>query len=189
MKKLILILSSLIFLSSCTGYNTRAKLITINDDVNIVDYDASRRGAYIKKNNTIKICAEPSPDIAVAIANQFKFVKDDASLTLRLAESIDKIANRSNELELMREAMYRVCELSTNYTIDAAQAISLFEKIIAASYNFDIVRYNTALIKLGTTANKAKTTITNSNLDKEEKDAQIKSIQGFNIKELLLQIK
>ncbi len=173
MKKLILIMLGVVFLSGCSGYNSRAELIT-TDKVDVVDYDASRRGAYIKKDGTIKICAEPAPDVAVAIANQFQFVKGDTQATLNLTESINKIANRSNTLELMREAMYRVCELHFNTAINKTEAKNLLAQIIDKGFA-------AAVIELGTSSNKAIMAISNSTLSNEQKELELQKISGFNI--------
>ncbi len=68
------------------------------------------------------VCAEPSPDVAVAVANSFGAglsVLDfgSGSLTAAQAEGLAQLAERTVTVQLLRDQMYRACEAYANGAI------------------------------------------------------------------------
>lgn len=131
--------TSCIFLAinGCAS-NGPAEIHDVGDPVglHVVDYDASRRGAYVRINeNHVTVCAEPQPDIAVATAQELKATIDalskvKASLDSKLAEQTIDLARRGQTLQILREAMYRLCELKANSS--DKEAIDLYKNVIAS---------------------------------------------------------
>ena len=102
-----------------------------------LDYDASRRGTIIipkheKKN--IAICAEPAPDAALDIVDRFKANVGTGKITVGaevdVEEQVIQLAKRTQTIMFLREALYRLCELSLNYQLNEAQVKDLYEKVI-----------------------------------------------------------
>ena len=68
------------------------------------------------------VCAEPSPDVALAIANSFgvgiSFLgQGSRSLTGSQAEGIAQLAERTVTVQLLRDVMFRACEAYANGAI------------------------------------------------------------------------
>jgi len=102
-----------------------------------LDYDASRRGTIIipkheKKN--IAICAEPAPDVALDIVDRFKANVGTGKVTVGaevdVEEQVIQLAKRTQTIMFLREALYRLCELSLNHQLDEIQVKDLYEKVI-----------------------------------------------------------
>ena len=65
------------------------------------------------------VCAEPSPDVAIALANSFGvglelFGEGAGSAARGQAEGLAQLAERTITIQLLREEMYRVCEAFSN---------------------------------------------------------------------------
>lgn len=67
-------------------------------------------------------CTEPSPDVAVAVANSFGvgisvFGQGAGSMSATQAEGLIQLAERTVTVQLLREQMYRACESYSNGAI------------------------------------------------------------------------
>lgn len=138
--------ASLILLSGCA--NGPATIHRIGDETDglnsfVVDYGASRRGAYVKTvhqggQTVVNICAEPAPDVAVALTSDLTAelgsvpnlgnVKGGA----KIVESIIDVARRGQALQIQREALYRLCELQANSGLSADRTMQLYMAVIKA---------------------------------------------------------
>ncbi len=152
--------SSSVVLMGCTPTRTIDKTLKTSNDISVIDYDASRRGAYVRVRasceepnlSNITIVAEPAPDVAKAYADyisaSLKGVKGvDANIALQFNTQIVDLAKRSQTLQILREALYRISELQANgaikdddvgklysETLKSVQAIALAE---LGNSNFD----------------------------------------------------
>jgi hypothetical protein len=104
----------------------------------VVRFQAQDRAAFVlDPASTAKFCAEPSPDIAQDILKKalvsaevdvFDYVKGgtkiDASKTARVVE----LAGRTELLMLIREMLYRLCEMSINVGDDTERFNLLSKK-------------------------------------------------------------
>jgi hypothetical protein len=157
---LLALFSSSMVLMGCTPTRTIDKTLKTANDISVIDYDASRRGAYVRMRSTcgepnlpnITIVAEPAPDVAKAytdyISASLRGVKSvDANVVIGLDTKIIDLAKRSQTLQILREALYRISELQANgairdkdvsrlygETLKSVQAIALAE---LGNSNFD----------------------------------------------------
>jgi hypothetical protein len=87
-----------------------------NAGSNIYFIDAKQRAVYsVLKNDQIVTCAEPSPDALSALAaSQGLGVSNGTNLSVNEAMSISEAAGsiglRTQSIQLMRDAMFRICE-------------------------------------------------------------------------------
>src|SRR5262245_1696768 len=110
-------------LSAC-GYMTTV-MRPYDAKVNSVAIDAKQRVVISVAPQEVKsdpgkrllpvVCAEPSPDALSALSSGFGLsgsYKDKAELanSLSLAEAAGSIGLRTQSIQLMRDAMYRLCE-------------------------------------------------------------------------------
>lgn len=96
-----------------------------------IHLDAKQR-IVIQKEFGI-VCAEPSPDALSAAAASGGFgVSDpsgvDASLSSALSETAASIGLRTQSIQLMRDALYRVCELYYGRALNDVQVMMLHQK-------------------------------------------------------------
>lgn len=99
---------------------------------------SSRPGQVVPKRI---ICAEPSPDVATAIANSFSaglslFDKGTGSVSNQQVEGLAQLAERTVTVQLLRDQMYRACEQYANGAISGT------------GYTLLMTRNNEAMITL-----------------------------------------
>ena len=113
--------------------DTRTRAIT-----NVPIKDSSRPGLVDPKHI---VCAEPSPDVAVALANSFGagisvMGYGSGSLSGANAESVVQLAERTVTVQLLRDQMYRACEAYANGAITGT------------TYNLIMSKNNDAMVTL-----------------------------------------
>lgn len=125
--------------------------------------DAKQRAVTVVRigdstNAALRLCAEPSPDAlsALAASSSVSFSKEQkASLgySLALAESAGSIGLRTQSIQLMRDAMYRLCEgyLSNALTESAFETLhrrfqSSMVAILAIEQLTGVIRAPTVLL-------------------------------------------
>jgi hypothetical protein len=148
------------------GCSTTRKIQVPNDksDFTVIDYSASRRGAYLINNNGNKIIvSEPVPDIAKDITASLglsaETIGDLASPELKAeyASKVVDLANRSQTLQVLRESLFRLSEMGASSQLSVDQRVILFSKVL------DTVKLISA------------TEFANSNAPKEVKEETLKS--------------
>lgn len=135
-------------------------------------YDARGRGAYVTfeprpaedETSTaalMRVCAEPPPDVAANLAAESSIKQTiDAALEIKSIDAafgsntesnatatstIADAATRTELVLLMRDALYRICELQMNGTMNAPQAREAFESVLGTMRNLG-QRANVALL-------------------------------------------
>lgn len=99
-------------------------------------YDASRRGAIVlTKDSQVKICSEPSPDVAMSFVNTLKgnFTTPGGSsaqgVDAALNATAAALAGRDDVVLLAREALFRICEAHMNGAIESKDVKPLFQDV------------------------------------------------------------
>lgn len=123
-----------------------------------VTYDARGRGAYLvhvetdadgKKMSGLAFCAEPPPDAAADLqANRQASGNIDALVALKAVEvsakgggttnetassEITDVATRTELVLLMRDAMYRICEMNANGVLSDDKAEKVFGDVMSTA--------------------------------------------------------
>lgn len=80
------------------------------------------------------ICAEPSPDVAIAVANSFGaglsiLGKGSGSISGSQAEGLAQLAERTVTVQLLRDQMYRACEAYSNGAISGTTYSLIMSRI------------------------------------------------------------
>jgi len=92
--------------------------------VNSLTQDAAKRSILVYENGIL--CAEPPPDVIGTVAGQVSAQlaakRNDqnfnASTLQEVSTAIEALYNRSQGIQAMRDAMYRLCEALGNQAID-----------------------------------------------------------------------
>lgn len=79
------------------------------------------------------VCAEPSPDVAIAVANSFGagisiFGQGSGAVSGSQAEGLAQLAERTVTVQLLRDQMYRACESYANGAISGTTYSLLMSK-------------------------------------------------------------
>lgn len=104
------------------------------------DYEGSRRGMILvavadaKGGAVIRSCAEPSPDVALALEASGRasgsYQGADAGVAAGGRQIIDRLGERTQMVMFFREALFRVCEMSLNQNLGTEQVAALYKDII-----------------------------------------------------------
>jgi len=138
--KYFLIGIGFIFLPGCANFNSVTKKKTLSDSIETVFIDAKQRVVYTNNREddsgayTLPVfCAEPSPDaLSVLAASGGVDVTTKSGLNAAaqgaLSEAGGSIGLRTQSIQLMRDAMYRICEGYANSALDEANFETLHRR-------------------------------------------------------------
>ncbi|CCQ89997.1 exported hypothetical protein [Nitrospina gracilis 3/211] len=106
-----------------------------------LDYDASRRGTFFFKDNAgnYKTCAEPSPDVAYKLAEKLEAMGTYAGVEGKgkadFNQDVVNLAERTQMIMFLREALFRLCELSMNSNLKPDDHVKLYKDVLKAALN------------------------------------------------------
>jgi hypothetical protein len=131
-------LAFLLMIAIVAGCAPTRRIHDPTSNVTVIDYSAGRRGAYIFKGADDKtvIVSEPSPDIAKSITTSLglsaETIGDIASPELKVAYAgkVIDLANRSQTLQVLREALFRLSEMGASYDLTKKQRVALYNKVL-----------------------------------------------------------
>ncbi|MFZ3185263.1 MAG: hypothetical protein WA173_14110 [Pseudomonas sp.] len=139
-KSLLTVSSIAILLSGCTNLTSPAREHSLDPAKNYwFDYDASRRGAVmIPGNSEMKICSEPSPDVALNLVSKIETSIEKTEIgkaegSAEFNTAIVKLAERTQMVMFLRESLYRLCEQSLNQKFTPAEVITAYSNVIATA--------------------------------------------------------
>lgn len=137
---IVLMLSAIVILSlsGCASMTAPARTHALDPSKPyVVDYDASRRGAYIlPAEGSLKVCAEPAPDVALEsitkIIAELKLADPnvDAKTQLEFQTKVVELAGRTQLVLVLRESLYRLCEQGANGQVNSEQIASLYKQAL-----------------------------------------------------------
>lgn len=126
-------------LTGCAGFTSPARKHVLEENTTYwFDYDASRRGAFIIPSaQQIRMCAEPSPDVALQILDKFKLTVPVENIPVSgqvdISQQIIQLAGRGQSILFLREALYRLCEISLNQELTDDQILNMYKQVIEVS--------------------------------------------------------
>lgn len=136
-QSIIVALSFVVLLSGCANLTSPAREHSLDTSKQYwFDYDASRRGAVMVPDTAkIKMCSEPSPDAALNLVSKLdlSLEKTGVGKTEGSAEfnaSVVKLAERTQMVMFLREALYRLCEQSLNQQFTKEEVLVAYNKVI-----------------------------------------------------------
>jgi hypothetical protein len=106
-----------------------------------IDYDASRRGTFFFKDDQgkYKTCAEPSPDVAYKLTEKLEAMATYASVDAKgkadFNRDVVNLAERTQMIMFLREALFRLCELTMNSDLEPTAQMSLYQEVLEAALN------------------------------------------------------
>lgn len=120
------------------GCSTTQKINVPDAGVTVIDYGPDRRGSYLMKTDEGKhiIVSEPAPDVALEITRSLGLSATtignlaDPNLKADYANKVVDLANRSQTLQVLRESLFRLSEMSASSDISEEQRVTLFTKVL-----------------------------------------------------------
>lgn len=106
-----------------------------------IDYDASRRGTFFFKDDqgNYKTCAEPSPDVAYKLTEKLEamgtYAGVDAKGKADFNRDVVNLAERTQMIMFLREALFRLCELTMNSNLKPENQMTLYQEVLEAALN------------------------------------------------------
>lgn len=127
--------------SGCASFTSPGRSTALEDGKSYwFDYDASRRGTLLVVSNgtatdkKIRTCAEPAPDVAFTltskIESELKYKDLDAKAKGEVATQALKLADRTQMVMFIREAMFRLCEINMVQPLESKNLTSLYDQIL-----------------------------------------------------------
>ena len=133
--RLVVVASLGMAVTACGGSGTIFKTFELTNDESVMT-GARQRGIFNipvgagsvpgQVNPNRVVCAEPSPDVALAVANSFGLgvsivSQGSGSVTRSEAEGIAQLAERVATIQLLRDGLYRACEAYANGAISSTE--------------------------------------------------------------------
>ena len=137
---IFLLILTLLF-TGCSHFTSPARKHKIEEGKYWLDYDASRRGAFFiaSSDGKFKTCAEPSPDVAYKLAEKLETSVTYGGATGTgkgdFSQDVVKLSERTQMIMFLREALFRLCELSLNTDLSDTKYVELYEKVLNTSLN------------------------------------------------------
>ncbi|MBK3453239.1 hypothetical protein [Pseudomonas sp. MF6754] len=137
MQKRILALTCLVAnLVGCNTFTPPAQMKAVKEDgVYWMSYNSDRRGAMVVRGDAkMKVCAEPAPDTASNFESEVKVVKKEiGEASGNAGQSVVILPGRNSTVLTLREALYRLCELSVNRNdVPAVRIMDAYDQVISA---------------------------------------------------------
>jgi hypothetical protein len=101
-------------------------------------YEATRRGGFlVGADSKIKMCAEPAPDVALArtieLVGKGSYQGATGEAQAKLAEQLAQLSGRTQTVLILRESLFRLCELSINNSaLTPTELKGLYKDVIDA---------------------------------------------------------
>ena len=106
-----------------------------SDNPTALIMDIKERGIYTRKvkqkdeGERMVLCAEPSPDALSATSGAGNAGYGGATLGVQVATTAAYVGLRTQTIQLLRDAMYRLCEATLNEQISKGQYMELFKAL------------------------------------------------------------
>jgi hypothetical protein len=127
-------LSGLVGCARMTHLTRTVSLPETNPEAKSILIDAKQRAiTHARVGTDLRLCAEPSPDAlsAIAASSGLSLSKGDSlnlATNLALAEGAGSIGLRTQSIQLMRDAMYRICEGYLSGALDGPSYETLYRR-------------------------------------------------------------
>ncbi len=120
------------------GCSTTRSIRVPDAGATVIDFGADRRGAYLVKTEDGKciLVSEPAPDVAQEITGSLGLSADTIGdlakpeLKAAYANRVLDLASRSQTLQVLREALFRLSEMGASSDISTQQRIELYNAVL-----------------------------------------------------------
>lgn len=123
-------------LAGCNTFTPPSQMKPVTDDgVYWMSYNSDRRGAMVVRGDSqLKVCSEPAPDTASNFESELKVVKQEvAEAGGKAGQNVVILPGRNSTVLTLREALYRLCELSLNRKdVPPDRLMDAYDKVITA---------------------------------------------------------
>ncbi|WP_157511011.1 hypothetical protein [Frateuria sp. Soil773] len=150
MTGLLVVAGGCLAMHGCVNFTAPARKHSLENGVVWIDYDSSRRGAFLVPagaEGKFKFCSEPVPDVALTLATKIsgklKNSGGEGGADGSATATAIALSGRTQTVLIAREALYRICEASLNRKISDADLLSYFKEVmnsINTIANADVAR-------------------------------------------------
>jgi hypothetical protein len=132
----LLVLTAALASAGCTH------VLPIRHDASVIDFGADRRGTYIFKvmdeqgKPRYVVISEPPPDAAKEIVTSLGVSAESigqiagGEAKLEYANKVVDLARRSQTLQVLREAMFRLAEMGASADISTEQRLATYQAVL-----------------------------------------------------------
>ena len=145
--KFIYLLLCMMLIAACASKQQKADLSNVmvsSEGVSLISNHPEIINTYIKQQNVQSVyCLEPDPDIAAGFGSSLSLNASDekskATLSGSEQESLISTGGLSPMVLVIRELMYRACELSMNTNANQQQSIAIYQNFLNTIENISTV--------------------------------------------------
>lgn len=172
------------------------RVLPVDHKAVVVDYNAAHRGSYIFSlpNDKYAIISEPPPDVAKEITSSLGVSAESigeiagGEAKLEYASKVIDLARRSQTLQVLREALFRLAEMGVSADLENEERIAMFQSVVRLVRELGVaeLKHARAEEKRETAAeHKAFRDLLNSStLSDEQRDTLILRHLGGNVREM-----
>jgi len=141
--KSVLCIVVVTFLAGCASFTSPARKHELDASKPYwIDYDAYRRGALFIPMSTaqgkvFRTCAEPPPDVAMQLADKFTGKGGNGEISAEASAEISQnaiqLAQRTQTIQFLKEALFRLCEMSLNMQLTSDRVSELYNKVLESA--------------------------------------------------------
>lgn len=161
----LVILFSLLFVG-CSLKSPQSNVIE-RDNVNILTNTSDLQMTFLKKQGELeRYCASRPSDVADTRSSGVtlggSLIGEAANIGEGNSESALSLGGRNPAVLIVREMLYRACELSMNLNADTDTSIAIYSKFLDSIEKITTVQTGTGVASLGQKANSTVTMTENS---------------------------
>jgi hypothetical protein len=118
-----------------------------------LDYDAYRRGTLFlpistAHGKTFRTCAEPPPDVAMQLIDKFTAKGGNGEISAEASAEISQnalqLAQRTQTIQFLREALFRLCEISLNTEFASDKIAEMYNIVLLSAKSMAEAEKSTA---------------------------------------------
>lgn len=123
--------------SGCATLDNVQDTHDLDPSLKAYSYTDDLQNTFIKKTkHGVRMCSQPDPDAAQSISDGIDVeagVGKQENVGLNNSAVGSSLGGRNPEVLILRELMYRACELASNYDVDYKEARALYTEFLKAA--------------------------------------------------------
>ncbi len=142
-----------IVFSGCADLNNVSEILSLNPGLKAFAYSDDLQNTFVKKTpGGFRMCSQPDADAGASYDDGIELEAGAAkSDGLGMKNSVvgSSLGGRNPEVLIVRELMFRACELSTNYDVSYKEARSIYSEFLQAAVSMSDKQTGTGAAAVG----------------------------------------
>ncbi len=157
-------------LSGCADLNNVSEVIALNPRLKAFTYSDDVQNTFVKKTKGgFRMCSQPDADAADSYDDGIELEAGAKGDGAGVKNSVvgSSLGGRNPEVLIVRELLFRACELSVNYDVNYKEARSIYSEFLQAAVSMSDKQTGTGAAAVGGTITSTQTLSGPSNDDSD----------------------